>query len=510
MKTSLLLLLLSIPFLARASTPLDEEYGYRTIAAVVTNVDKEPVYGEQVENEIVGFLRTNMRFDFSDQGYLLLREKIRPFRRPMSEMAPNTMLEPLKPTLQQLDKIGVSAVILGEVAKDNQGDYVVVVQLATTKNQEPAFATSVKVENGDSLESFSAATKNALAELVKWIPFDASIIKRDGFLVVLDRGLPVFQKGQQLTAYTVEKKVDGILFEESGVIGLTQVDENLSFGRILVERKPIEVTVGNKIRLDNKPAFKVSSSLWSISGRDVASVSDSFEVTKGKFGVWGASLGPTLISYETNNAAGTNTKQLNNFAPTANINGEIWLTSRITFGIAMKYGLGGKQSLGDAAKTQVDTTVSGLRVVGGYRIGLFAPDPGPIIHFKFGYGRENFGIDSTKEFTFSGVTYSGLLVGGGVTFPVSERIGLGFEVESLIFPSVTEEKYTSGSDVSNVSAWDFAMRGTYRFDKTIDFEAKLFFQRNGADFSGKATRSVPYASASQVSRGLMLGMSCYF
>lgn len=495
---------------AFASTALDKEYGYRNIAAVVTNVEREPVYGEQVENEIVGFLRNSNRFEFSDQGYLLLREKIRPFRQPMSEMAPNTMLEPLKPTLDKLDKIGVTSVILGEVVKDNVGDYLVVLQLATTKNAEPAFSASVKVENGSSLEAFGNATREALGQIVKWIPFDATIIKRDGTLVVLDRGRPAFQKGQQLLTYTVEKKTDGVLFEESGVIGLTQVDENLAFGKILVERRPLEVTIGNKIRLDNKPAFRVSPSLWSIGGRDLASDGPSFEVNKGKFGVLSAGLGPSIVSFETKNTAGTASESMNSTYPTGNFNAEVWLTSRVTLSLGMKYGLGGKKSVGGLTAEKVDTTVSGLNLLGGYRIALFAPDPGPIVHFKLGYSRQSFGFDSEKELIYTSMTYSGIMLGGGITFPVTQSIDLGFDVESLIFPSVTESPFKSGTDAKNISAWDFAMKGMYRWDKNTDLEAKVFLQRNGADFSGKSQRVLDYTSVSQVTRGFLLGVSYYF
>lgn len=502
--------LLFLSSLSWASTALDHEYGYRTIAAAVTNVEKEPVFGEHVENEIVGFLRSNLRFEFSDQGYLLLREKIRPIRKPSSELPANTMLDPLKPTLQQLDKIGVSAVVLGEVARNNDGEYEVVIQLATTKGQESAFSYSAKVD-GNSLENFGTATRNALGEMMKWMPFDASIIKRDGVLVVLDRGLPAFQKGQQLSTYTVEKKTDGILFEESGVIGLTQVGDQISFGRILVERRPLEVSVGNKIRSDNKPVFRVSPSLWSTtSDRDLASAGPSFEVTKGKFGVFNANVGPALVSYETQNKSGSEKSQMSSIYPTLNLTGEVWLTSRITFSMGFKYGVGGKKEVGGTTKEQVGTSLSSFRVLGGYRINLLAPDPGPILHFKLGYAKDSFGFDSTKELIFTGMTYSGILVGGGVAFPVNDRIGLGFDVESLIFPGVVEEKFKSGENVSNVSAWNFGVKGTYRYDREIDFEAKLFLQRNGAEFSGDRTRLFPYTMTSQVSRGLSVGMSYYF
>src|SRR3989338_5440645 len=102
------LILLLVFFLApsaRASTALDSEYSYRNIAAIVTNVDKEPVYGERVENEIVSFLRTNMRFEFSDKGYLYLKDKFRPFRVPESR-EPSALYEPSRNLLKELKTQG--------------------------------------------------------------------------------------------------------------------------------------------------------------------------------------------------------------------------------------------------------------------------------------------------------------------------------------------------------------------------------------------------------------------
>src|SRR3954468_18666365 len=83
-----------------ASAKLDAEYGNRNIAAIVTNVDKEPVYGEKVENEIVGFLRTNQRFEFSDPGYLYLKDKFRPASRRTDSLAlPGVDLDPFRPLI---------------------------------------------------------------------------------------------------------------------------------------------------------------------------------------------------------------------------------------------------------------------------------------------------------------------------------------------------------------------------------------------------------------------------
>ena len=41
--------------------------------------------------------------------------------------------------------------------------------------------------------------------------------------------------------------------EETGVIALTRVEDTLSFGRILVEKKPLEISAGNKLRLTDHP-----------------------------------------------------------------------------------------------------------------------------------------------------------------------------------------------------------------------------------------------------------------
>lgn len=503
------------PSVLFASPQLDTDYGYRTISAVVTNVEKESVYGEHVENELVSFFRTNPRFEYSDPGYLILRERVRPTRAPQNEIDENksfTMLEPLKPTLKTLSQMGVGAAVLAEVIKDGDGKYRIMMELATTKDGESAFVTSKPVE-GVSLDSFSLATKEALKEMMEWLPFDAAVIRRDGYLVVLDRGLPYFQKGQTLSAYTIEKKDGQIQFVESGVIGFTQVEENIAFGKILVERRPLEVTVGNKIRLDNKPAMKISPSLWSVSDRDIASSTrgDSFEVSKGRFGTVGAGLGASLVGFTTKGSTGPE-QNMKGFYPNGSLNGELWLTSRVTVGLNLNYGMGGKKDVTSStgANTSIGTSISGFRLLAGYRLNLLAPEPGPILHLRAGYGKQSYTFDSTRDLTFSSMTYAGILVSGGATFPVTERYGLGFDIESLIFPGVQEEPFTSGADVANISAWDFVFRGYYRWDKDIDFEGKLFFARNGATFSGARTRTLPYTESSQTTTGVQFGVSYYF
>jgi hypothetical protein len=492
-----------------ASPELDRVYGYKNIAAAVVNLEREPVHGEHVENELLKALRREVRFEFSEKSYQTLKAGLAKLNIPAIEPVEDSKLEAMKPLLAQLAEEGTPSAILTEVAvvKDK---YQVLMMLVSTAESKIIFSAKANVENTQILDSFGAAAHESLNKVLRGIPFEASVIKRDGYRVVLDRGRGVLRVGMELPVYTIEGFNGQLLFEETGLIGITQVDENLSFGKILGEKQPREIAEGNKIRLPETPVTQLSPLTLNSGDRGPASLfeREAFEVTKGKLGFVHADVGPSFVSLTTTRAATGETSN-SIIAPRGALRGELWLTSKYFLEMGLGYGMAsiGVRSASGQNQT-VGTSISDFRFQAGYRLNIFAPEEGPVLAVRLGYGSESYSFGKTATGTASSqsaTSYGGILLGGGVSFGIYDDWKAALDINTLIFPGVSNSDIAQGVEISNVAAWDLALRGIYNYSPEFDIEGKILFQHNGATFADRTIKGV-----SQTQKALLVGMNYYF
>lgn len=508
-----LLLILGVSGLALASSPLDDQFSYKGFVVGVVNAKKQPVFAEAVETELISLLQANPRFEFLEKNQATFKSGLNQITNSSIRSSTTEKLKIYDGLFKDQYVQGTRAVILGEVLKEGS-DYQILLNLAVTATGELIASETSSVANPQSLDSFSVATREAMAELTKKIPFDASIIKRDGYLVVLDRGARVFRPGTQVSVFTTENRDGKLYFEETGLIGITQVEENLTFGRVMVEKRPHEVAKGNKVQFSDSPPMEVASLLDASEGREPASLwGNEFEVTKGKLGIVNLDLGPSLLTFTNIKTSGIEQKS-NKLLTGGTFNGELWLTSKYYLNLGFNYGAASIVNSTIANSKPVGLSVSAFKILLGYRLNIFAPSSGPIVYFRGGYGTQNFSIASTDTASviFPSTSYSGPMISGGVSVPVNEKFGVGVDISSLVFPSVSESPIKDGSKSSNVAAWTILIKTTYNYQKDIDIVGKMFFQRFGSDFatSTGTGASSQVATASQVTKGLMLGVTYYY
>lgn len=514
MKSILILLaIVSVPSLA--SGPLDDQYSYKGFVVGVISAKTQPVFSDQVENELVSLLQANPRFEFLEKNQEIFKEGLKKLSLKAFHPVSPEKLKALDSLFKEQYVNGTRAVILGEVIKKEDLDYEVALTLAITATGEFIATESASVINPRVLESFGIAAREAMNELVKKIPFDASVVKRDGYLVVLDRGARVFRPGTQVSVFTTELRDGKLILEETGLIGITQAEENLTFGKVMVEKRPHEVARGNKVQFSDSPPMEVAQLLDASENREPASLwGNEFEVTKGKLGIVSLDLGPSLVSF--NNTQSTGIEQsANRFSVMGAFGGELWLTSKYYLNLGFNYGASSLVNSNVAGTEAVGLSVSSFRALVGYRLNLFAPSSGPIIYFRAGYGTQSFSIAAeTEPMIFVSTSYSGPMISGGVGVPLNDKLGLGIDISSLVLTSVSESPIKNGPNHSNVAAWTVQFRGSYNLQKDLDIVGKLYFQRFGSEFSsGSASSKVStstVASSSQSTKGLMLGLTYYY
>ncbi len=559
MKTIITILLSTS--LVFANADLDEKLSFKSIVALVLNGSEEPVHSDQVEAEMIHELKDRVRFDFSEPGYLAMKESLKQVKLGRIDSLQNTQLDALKPALAVVSALGVKGAFLSYVRHSSEG-YQLYFYLVSLPSGEIIHRAEKAIDNPENLENFSKNTRRGIAELLKGIPFDATVMSRDGYRVILDRGSDLFRPNQQISAYTIENKDGNLVFEETGVIQITQVEPNLAFGKVTVEKRPKEIFTGNKIRLETTASTVVSNIqfLEESSARGPASLpapmmapdssgsstmqteadfNPQFEISKGKVGNIGMDLGALLINFGTTavftdasgNPAGRPFSS-NRVFPQATVRGEVFLTSRMFFEGAYSYSLGSVEAysgnawdVGDSRQDRylgTSANITAFKLQLGYRLNIFAPNPGPILYFKAGYSRQAFSFDSemirtpSSPYTtptqsqFVDTSYGGILVTGGFKFHPMEKTDMAFEVGTNIFPKVNEDLIQSGPTVSNISSWELSGKLGYELTKEVDFTAKAFLQNFGAEFAGVGNRDLSVSSVSQSIKGVQAGLSYFF
>lgn len=489
---------------------LDARYAFQMVLATVVGADSQNLHAQTVQTEMEQFFKQRPRFTL-----ISVAEK-----PPMATLS-RTQSEALSPWEGPLKAAGGDSLVLAQVQKKG-AEFQIILLGAVIDPPEIIFETVVTVQDGYSLKSFGAAVVDGLSALVRALPFDATIVSREGYRVVIDRGAPSFKSGTRLPVFTLERKSRGVDLKESGLIQLNRVEKNLSFATILVENKPLEILKGNKVRFQPVSGLEEEGNQRAVSlrppvlSRDIASV-PSLTIgeprieNKEKWANLEVQLAATMMSWDRTASGSTTPHSDSGFYPGAHLRGDIKLTKDAFMEIDGVFGSSNLQSTAGGTSVGLSSQFTQLRLQAGYRFRLAEQGPGPRFFVRGGFSRTQYSVAEIPAVVGpTSAAFSGLILGGGLVFPFSERIEFGLDMNALFFPSLTESGGTSGAVTSGVSGWDFAVRGIYRWNEKMNLEGRLVFQTHSANFSGTGSRPVPFDSLNQTSRAFMAGINYAF
>ncbi len=512
MKLLTLVLTFWLGRMASASPDFDKSYAFEKMAVVVINTDAEPVYGDQVKSSLTDWLDRQMRFSLVPISDSVLRAAFVDGVAPSLGLPKQEALGLYRPLISQWAAEGLDAVVLAEVQKieDSFQLFAILILPATG---EVVHSAVVPVTVPKQLAGFAEAARGLADELANSIPFDAAIVRREGYRVVLNRGGPKLQNGQHLAVYTLDQGKGGLVFEETGTIELTRVERNLAFGTVLVEKEGRSVARGNKIRI-SRPAdyahrLPLAGSLLARRPASLFSSETSFQ--KGELGTLNVDFGASLVtlSLASANVAETNSRTV--VFPGASLQGELWLTGRVFVDLGFQLSSATLTATGSGQPESLNSSVSDFRMLFGYRLLLTPRSEGPTVRFSLGYSSHRFTIDPARDPLFFGsANFKGVSLGAGARLPLNDSWGLGADVFALLFPTLDEGPLSSGAAVTQVSAVDFLVKTYYNLTPELDLEAKILFQGYSARFAGTGSRPVSLLSSSRSSRLFAVGLSYYF
>ncbi len=473
---------------AGASPELDARYAFRSVVATVVASETKNLHTQTVQSELEKFFQRGARFNLVTVA-----------EQPTMATLARVQAEQISAWEKPVKAVGADFLVLAQVQK-NEGVYQVALVAAVMDPPEVFFETQQVVQDPLSLKSFAAATVDALTALQKSLPFDASVVSREGYRLVLDRGAAGFKPGSRLPVFTLEKGASGLALKEVGLIQIKRVEHNLCFATVLVESKPNEIAKGNKVK------FGAQVEVSSDKPRDLASVpvSSISESTPRNGSPWvqlEAQLAAMSLNWERVPQLAGDTYSKSALYTGAQVRGVIKLTNNA---FAELDGGFGSSGLNASQYTQ-------LRLLSGYRFGLLEERIGPQFFVRGGFSQTRY--SATEVATVLGPTsasFSGLLLGLGLSYPLIRDVELGIDLNALVFSSLSESGGKSGARTTGVSGWDFSVRGVYQWSESLAIEGKLVFQTNAAGFTGGGARPIALASLNQTSRTFSTGVRYAF
>lgn len=501
-----LLVLLFSPTLW-SSTEFDLAYRFHTWIPLSDTIGSQNrVYRDHIEKTLVQWIKDNSQAEYSASGHALSKKIFAKTPLTLSEGS-DAIPKAIREGLKQLSSAGVDAGILARNRVYEEKLWVQL-ELINFSTLERISQTQAEIEDPYQLDKITWAVQKAASDLLKAIPFDATIIQQDGYRVILDLGEPTIKTGMKLSAYTIEGKgLDSSLIE-TGTIEITQAEEALSFGKVWVDKKPLEVKKFNKIRLAES---RTLASLETEPAQEGTNKMPFAYLTatgasepRGQFGFVDVGLGLSFVSLNQSGLNGSGPGETNALFNEANLNAELWLTSVWFLDLGFAFGVPSRSALSQNANTQR------LHAALGYRL-PFKPDLlSPNAHLKIGLANRKLNVSPSQQAnSYLSTGYSGILMGAGATLPFAREFGLGLDIDGLFFSSVSESPYESGK-VTDSSAWSFTVRAYYKVQSQFDLEAKLRIENQQAEFDGTGNRPTSVVSSQDSRHTILLGMNYYF
>jgi len=508
MPSTLVVTFLSLSFYmaAWASMAVDQQYAFKNVIAITLNTDTQAVTGKQVEESSLEVLKRLSRFELMPQLREQVNEAVKPIQFPETKVTEDLdyLLAPYTAAFQALAQSSLDAIFLTQLRITPEGHNEIWGALINVHGPKLVHTANLQLPDAASLEQIKLGTESIMQDLIKAVPFDATVIRREGYRVILDVGQPIFRRGMRLPTFTLEPKDKAVVFNETGSIVLTHVDDSLSFGLITVEKKPLEVEVGNKIQANLNALSDVAPPrLISSEGVTSADLGTSSRF-KGRVGYLDLDLGPSLVSLNSKTGTGAISGDSSGMIfPRGNLMLELWMTNQFFFNFGIQFGRGTLGTTGTT--TDSSTSFTDIKAMMGYRYYLGGIEGGPNLYAKLGYMKSSFVFDTSTSRSissagFSELSHSGIYVSGGAHFPLSDNYGLILDVGTLLMKSAATENPATA--VTNPFAWEMSFRGYYNLAPEIDLGARLLLAQQGGTI-GSTNHDI-------FSRGLLASVLVYF
>jgi hypothetical protein len=350
------------------------------------------------------------------------------------------------------------------------------------------------------------------------LPYSGVILSRKGQQLTINMGSQQgVKEGAELSVVQIIKlarhpRFKFVVSTEKEIIGRIHVDkveQDLSFGTLILERSENVVQPGMKLIPINFVSYP-----GALRGGDGKAVNELGQRPDGQislgehprewiplaaptFGKIGLLLG--LGTYAISNTLSTAgaVDATNTLVPSIHVDGELWLTTNwfVNFGLKQYvFSLDNSYTGSRPGRLSVSTSRAALNV--GYNFLMSDQFFGPKFQLMGGYMKMSSVIDTSAPMAFTSMNFGGMAIGLGGSFPLSPEVPvtLGARMLHFLTTSVDESPVTSG-DSSSGKITTFSAYGTYQISEHINFKGEMMYDLFSASFSGVGDRSPDSASS---------------
>ncbi|WP_096000896.1 hypothetical protein [Bdellovibrio bacteriovorus] len=354
------------------------------------------------------------------------------------------------------------------------------------------------------------------------MPFRGVIMSRRGQQVTLNLGSNYGLKNEssvsvvQIIKVNRHPKLHFMVSTEKEVLGrvrLFKVEPYLSFGNIEMEKEPGVISVGAKVMPDEfvkyaipvvTPSGKILQDVTTRPDKDVAFGENPQEwlpTMPPQYGKIELLAGITQYTQNATLLSSGSISGSDNMAPNIMARGEFWLNPEWYVGAQLRQAvIAIENTLAGSSPSKLNVAMGQYAVNAGYNFLLTNDFFGPKLQVSLGYINTNFTADDSTPTAYTSMKYSGMALGLGGQFPISEEVPfeIGAKLDFYLSTSMSENK-TSGSSSSN-KINSFSFFGDYRMQPRFKIRGEILVESYSSDFNGTGSRT---ESASTVTHKLM-------
>lgn len=478
----------------QANTDLDRKYALESIGILRSWDNVDGLFADYVASAYRDYFSHQSRFrlqDLSKSDPILTQSKI-----PYGKLIADPEI------LAQLARATRSQTILRTKISKEGSEYRVDLDWLHSPEMVALAHESFTLDeprdgHGFGAEQLKEKLQQAVDGLIKDVPFVGSVTGRDGQSVTLNIGATSgVERGDTLQIATLEqvkrhpllKQVVDWRFNETGKVQVEQVDERISFGKIIEEEPNRQIMRQQKvIAIQHLPAPKHKASA-EIQEKET----QREEPPRIGWVSGGLNLGNFSRSYSSlDNTIG---KDGGGFAYGFKVDSQLWITKEWFAETGLNFDFWSYSQHDTLAGSSTDSTnigsgnLVGFRIAGGYSYLVDNDLLGPKGWLKLGYHSNAYSLPSSTADATTPITFKSLFVGLGGDLPIRDGFGAVLDFNLGIINGASENTKLSG-DTNSASDVSFSIGGYYRYTQRISFRGTLDFISNSADFKTNRTVS---------------------
>lgn len=339
--------------------------------------------------------------------------------------------------------------------------------------------------NQDDPDVIAQTVNNWLDQYEKQIPYDARVLGVLGqqFSIDLGKDAGIYVDYEVKIVRPMRRRRHPLLKEvvdwDTKTIGTGRI---IHVGESLSQVKVLRYEDKSLVQVDDWVIINKNTKSSEKREMQYTPTEDEEAYSFGLLGNFGASL---LLGTGSNNnsSASGGTKAISGFDFKIAIEGEIYATRNYWVGIDLEKGFGSySKDSGTLSPEDNSMDSSTFRLLAGYKylpMGFFF---GPQIDVYLGYGSYSHGYDTQISNGFTGVNFSGLLIGAKGSMPIVKDLRIYFQFDFMFSPSYEEDVTVFGnaSDTSNIY---LEAGGEYKYGPAVTLFGGIAYLGNKAEFA---------------------------